>query len=46
MQAPATGKPGLNDPATWDRMAAFMQEQGLIEKPATPAEAFSNEYLP
>ncbi|MEV0191694.1 ABC transporter substrate-binding protein [Kitasatospora purpeofusca] len=46
MQPPATGKPGLNDPATWDRMAAFMQEQGLIEKPAAPAEAFSNEYLP
>ncbi|MGA5821559.1 ABC transporter substrate-binding protein [Kitasatospora sp. NPDC094028] len=43
---PPTGKPGQNDAATWEKMAAFMKDQGLIDKPVTAADAFSNDYLP
>ncbi|MGW6917103.1 ABC transporter substrate-binding protein [Kitasatospora sp. NPDC054939] len=46
MKAPASGKPGLNDAATWEKMAAFMKEQGLVDKPVAPADAFTNDYLP
>lgn len=46
MKPAATGKAGLNDPATWNKMAVFMKEQGLIKKPVTAADAFSNNYLP
>ncbi|WP_369185756.1 ABC transporter substrate-binding protein [Streptomyces sp. Y1] len=46
LKAPASGKPGLNDPATWEKMAAFMKEQGLIDKPVTATDAFTNDYLP
>ncbi|MFC5666072.1 ABC transporter substrate-binding protein [Kitasatospora misakiensis] len=46
MQPPTAGKPGLNDPATWDKMATFMKDAGLIDKPVTPTDAFSNNYLP
>lgn len=46
MKPPASGKPGHNDPATWARMASFMKEQGLLGKPVTATDAFSNNYLP
>ncbi|MFB7664986.1 ABC transporter substrate-binding protein [Kitasatospora sp. NPDC056138] len=46
MQTPASGKPGLNDAATWDKMASFMKEQGLLDKPVTATDAYSNSYLP
>ncbi|WP_244189305.1 ABC transporter substrate-binding protein [Streptomyces incarnatus] len=46
MKPPASGRPGRNDPATWDRMAVFMKEQNLLDKPVRPTEAYTNSYLP
>lgn len=37
---------GVQDPAVWADFAAWMLEQGLIEKPIDPEQAYTNAYLP
>lgn len=37
---------GRNDPATWTRMAQFMEQQKLIARPVAADKAFTNSYLP
>ena len=39
-------KPGYNDPAAWQAMGTFMQNQGLLKNPVDVTQAFSNAYLP
>ncbi|MET9293007.1 ABC transporter substrate-binding protein [Streptomyces sp. NPDC003077] len=36
---------GHNDPGKWNRMADFMRDQGLLDKPVAPEEAYTNAYL-
>ncbi|MEX2253184.1 MAG: ABC transporter substrate-binding protein [Thermoleophilaceae bacterium] len=44
---PPAGKPyGYQDPAEWDRFAAWMRENELLEEPPQAGEAFSNRLLP
>ena len=37
---------GHNDPATWSRMAQFMEQQKLLARPVAPDKVFTNGYLP
>ena len=44
---PPRGKPfGWQDPAQWDAFAAWMKDNRLLEGPADPRGAFTNELLP
>jgi putative hydroxymethylpyrimidine transport system substrate-binding protein len=37
---------GYQDPAQWRRYAAWMSQNGLLERPQTAERAFTNEFLP
>ena len=37
---------GYNQPAIWQDMGTFMQQYGLLSKPANVAQSYSNSYLP
>jgi len=41
-----TGKPGYNDPQTWQAMESFLQAQGQLASAVDAKAAFSNAYLP
>jgi putative hydroxymethylpyrimidine transport system substrate-binding protein len=44
---PPRGKPfGWQDPAAWDAFAAWMKENGLLERAPDPGSAYDNELLP
>lgn len=38
--------PGHNDPVIWSKMAQFMQQQKLLNRPVAADTAFTNDYLP
>jgi len=42
----STGKPGYNDPQTWQAMESFLQAQGQLAGPVDAKAAYSNAYLP
>jgi putative hydroxymethylpyrimidine transport system substrate-binding protein len=44
---PPRGRPfGWQDPAQWDAFAAWMKDNGLLERPPDPRASFNNELLP
>ena len=44
---PPRGKPfGWQDPAQWDAFAAWMKDNGLLERPPDPRASYDNELLP
>jgi NitT/TauT family transport system substrate-binding protein len=40
------GKPGYNDPATWQSMASFLQGAGLVKGTVDVGQAYTSSYLP
>jgi NitT/TauT family transport system substrate-binding protein len=40
------GKPGYNDPATWQSMTSFLQSVGLLRGSVNEKQAYDNSYLP
>ncbi len=40
------GKPGYNDPATWQSMTTFLQSAGLLQGQVDEKQAYDNAYLP
>ncbi len=44
---PERGKPfGWQSPAEWDAFSAWMRENRLLDRPADPRSAFTNQLLP
>jgi NitT/TauT family transport system substrate-binding protein len=43
---PNASKPGYNDPAAWQSMAAFLQQAGQLGGQVDVAQSYSNAYLP
>jgi NitT/TauT family transport system substrate-binding protein len=41
-----TGKAGYNDPATWQSMATFLAQVGMLKAGADVKAAYTNDYLP
>jgi NitT/TauT family transport system substrate-binding protein len=41
-----SGKPGYNDPATWQSMATFLASVGMLKSGSDAKAAYSNDYLP
>lgn len=42
---PNPSKPGYNDPAAWQSMAAFLQQVGQLSGSVDVSKSYSNEYL-